>query len=145
MPCIHIFFIHNWYISFYPICNWYQLHIRLQVMKLCTSYFTTVAGFNLGMCTPWRWCIFTETCWSSVSAIYMYLVLCIWLALINEYIKRCGLKWPNIVSSPVLLYGVFLHIVTLSLNACNVLARWVPITLCFCYLTGFTTTSWTLW
>lgn len=132
-------------ISFYPIYNWYQLQIRLQVMKICTSYFTIVAGFNLGTCTPCWWYIFIDTCQISVSAIYMYLVLCIWLALINEYTKRCGLKWPNVFSFSVLLYGVALHIVSLSLNVCNVLASWMVITLCFCYLTGFTATSWNLW
>ena len=58
-----------------------------------------------------------------MSAIYMYLVLCIWLALIIEYIKRLGVNWPNIFRSPVLLYGVVLHIDSLSLNVCNALAR----------------------
>jgi hypothetical protein len=48
----------------------------------------SVTGFNLGICTPWGWYIFTEICLSSVFAFYnTYLALCIWLILVNEYLK----------------------------------------------------------
>lgn len=53
-----------------------------------TSISTPVTGFNLGICTPWGRYIFTEICLSSVFAIYStYLALCIWLILVNEYLK----------------------------------------------------------
>jgi hypothetical protein len=53
-----------------------------------TSISTPVTGFNLGICTPWGWYIFTEICLSSVFTTYtMYLALWIWLILVNEYLK----------------------------------------------------------
>jgi len=58
-----------------------QLQMMLQVMKLSKYFFTRL--FYLGTCTPWRWYIFAETCESSISTIYMYLILCICLVLIN--------------------------------------------------------------
>jgi len=57
----------------------------LKVMKL--NYFTIVASYNFGTCTPWRWYTFTETCQGSVLTTYMCVMLWILLVFIIEYIN----------------------------------------------------------
>jgi len=51
----------------------------LYVVKLCNYYFIIGSFFNLDSCIIRRWYIFTETCQSNASTIYMYLILCTWL------------------------------------------------------------------